>query len=382
MKRRIVSFLMAAIMLVAVSVTTAADTNIVDSMEFQGEGLELSLEKAVEMGLADNPTILKSELDVEQAKVDYDKGKSALRKVKSLVNTRDKDSLSYLEGVALLELSTNFTLENAQRKYDATVEGVKAGLEQTYYSLLQAEQLMQINKENMEVLRDLHEKAKKKLELGLVAKQEVLNSELSYINAKNAYDSSVNTYKSAKMLLNTKLGNDVMTELVLTDDLTYKKYEPASIAEAIQSSLENRYELKAMEFAYQMAEINEKISGKKYPEFTYDYRNATVNLKKALGDLENAQKNIEMEVRSNYLTLLQKKQEIESGEKSVQLAEEALKIARTSYDAGMGVMTDVQQAQVAVQQAKLGLSKAVLDYNLAVLRFEDSIGVGRIQEAM
>jgi outer membrane protein TolC len=382
MKRRIVSFLVAAAMLVVISATTAADTNIVNSMEFQGEGLRLSLEEVVEIGMTDNPAILKSQLDVEQAKVDYDKGKSSLRKVKNFVGTRDTDSLSYLETVALLELSTNFTLENAQRKYDATVEGVKADLEQTYYNLLQAEQLMRINEENMEVMKDLYEITKKKLELGLIAKQEVLNSEINYIKAKNEYDSSVNTYKSAKMLLNTKLGNNVMTELILTDNLAYKEYEVASIAEAIQSALENRYEIKALEYAYQMAEINEKISGKKYPEFTYDYRKATVGLKKALSDLENAKKNIEIEVRSNYLTLLQKKQEIESGEKTVQLAEEALKIARVSYDSGMGVMTDVLQAQVAVQQAKLGLSRAVLDYNLAVLKFEDSIGVGRIQQAM
>ena len=75
MKRRIVSYLAAAAMLVVISATAAADSNIVNSMEFQGEGLKLSLAEVIEIGMTDNPTILKSELDVEQAKVDYDKGK-------------------------------------------------------------------------------------------------------------------------------------------------------------------------------------------------------------------------------------------------------------------------------------------------------------------
>jgi outer membrane protein TolC len=382
MKRRIVSLLMVIAMTAAIAGIAAADTGIADSMEFKGEGLELSLSKALEIVMKDNPTIMKSELDLAQAQEDYDKGKRTLSKVRQMVNIRDTESLSYLESYALLELSNNFTLENAKREYDATAEGVKAGLEESYYGLLQAEQLVQIMKENMEVSKDLHEKTKQKLELGLVAKQEVLKSELSFIEAQNSYDSAVNTYKSAKMFLNTKLGNDVMTELVLKDDLAYKQYEPVVIGEAVQSALENRYEVKALAFAAQIADINKRIAEKKYPDVTYQYKEANINYQKAMKDLENGKKNIEMEVRSNYMNMLQKQQEIESGKKAVQLAEEALNIARVSYDAGLGVMTDVQQAQVAVQQAKLGLSKAILDYNLAVLTFEDSIGVGRIQAAV
>jgi hypothetical protein len=48
----------------------------------------------------------------------------------------------------------------------------------------------------------------------------------------------------------------------------------------------------------------------------------------------------------------------------------------------MGVLTDVQKAQVALQQARLGLAKSILDYNIAVLNFEDSISVGRNQLPM
>lgn len=377
MKKRAISISLALAMLFVLTLATAADTNVVDSMEFQGKGIELTLNDAIQIMLKDNPTLLKSSLDLEQAKVSYDKNSSTLRKIRKSFNIRDVGSLDYLQSVTLFELSTEYGINNAQRTYDATLEGLKASIEESYYGLLQAEQLKKINEENMLLSRDLYDKIKKKYELGLAAKQEVLNSELSYIKAQNGFRAAENAVKSAKMAFNAKLGYDIMTEVKLKDELKYKEFELGSIAEAVKKALQSRMEIKSLEYAHQVADINMKIADIKFDDFMYPYKEAKINLQKAQRDLENVRKNIEMEVRINYMDVLQKQQEIKAGEKSVTLAEEALKISQVSYDAGMGLMTDVQKAQVALQQAKLGLSKAILDYNLAVLKFEDSIGVGR-----
>lgn len=354
---------------------SAAESSIIDSLDFQGEEKSVSLEKATEIILGDNPTIKKAELDLEQAKVDYDKGRSALRKVKKVY--KREGSLDYLENVKLLELSNEFTLANAHRNYDATVENIKADLELSYFSLLQAEKLVEINKQNLEVTKDLYETIQKKLELGLVAKQEVLNSELNYINSENECKAALDNAKKAKMMLNIKLGYEIMTKTDLVGELKYKEYQLGSVAEAVSKAWESRNEIKAAEFKYELEKINMEITSIKYPEITYMYREQKVELEKALKDVENARKNIELEVRSNYLDILQKQEEIKASEKSVELAEEALRLYQSSYDVGMSVITDVQKAQSLLMKAKLGLSKATLDYNLAVLKYEDSIGVGR-----
>jgi len=357
---------------------TSAEINIVDSMDFQGEGVSLTLDKAIEVMLQDNPTIKKSQLDLEQAKVTYDDLMKDVKKAKKLLDGNREDSGQYIQAISIPELTANFTLSNAESNLQATIEGQKADIESSYFGLLQAQKLVKINKENMETSRELFEKTKKRFELGLVAKQEVLNSELSYIKAENQYKEAENAVKLAKMALNTKLGYDVMTELILEDELSYRDFQAPSIAEAVESALNNRIEIKAAEFQYELQNLNFKVIAKQYPEITFMYREQKVEVDKALSDLEAARKAIEMEVRSNYLDVLQKKEEIASGQKSVELAAEALRLSELSYEVGMSVLTDVQQAQTMLQQAQLGLSQAILDYNLAVLKFEDSIGVGRI----
>lgn len=390
--------LLLAIMLVFSTLTVSADTGIVDSMEFQGNVTELSLDGAIAAMLKDNPTIAKAKLDLDQAGEDYDKSSRQLRETKKTVNRisdnsymRDTDPNSYsktldqidssdLETAASsLEVTMKYAKDNAQSAYDATVNGVKADIEQSYYQLLQAQQLQNISNDNMNVFKDLYDKTKSKFDLGLVAKQEVLNSELNYVKSQSDYNAAVNSVKSAQMAFNAKLGYDVMSNVKLTDGLTYKEFKLDSIAKSVENALQNRYDLKAAEYGYEMEKANLASVAAKYPEITYNYQTEKIKLDKAAKDYANCKKAIEMEVRSNYLAITQKQQEYLSGQKSVELAQEALKISQLQYNAGMAVQTDVQKAQIALQQAQVALSQTLLDYNLAVLKFQDSIGVGRKQ---
>ncbi len=375
--KKIVSYILLVTLVLGTFALAGAESDIVDSMDFQGENLELSLEEALEIILEDNPNIEKAKLDLEQAEVTYDDIRYDVRDAKKEIGGKRKDSIPYLQYITMQELTADFTLANAKRGLEVTIESQKADIESSYFGLLQAKELVEINKANMDISKELYETAQKKFELGLVAKQEVLNSESSYINAQNQYKQSQNNVKMAQMALNTKLGFDVMKSINLKDELDYKKFEAPSIAEAVSKALNNRTEIKAAEFQNELQSIKMDIVRKQYPDITFMYREQKVVEEKALKDLQTARKNIEMEVRSNYLNLLQKEEEILSGKKTAELAEEALRLSQLSYDVGMTVLTDVQQAQTMLQQAKLGLSKAILDYNLAVLKFEDSIGVGR-----
>lgn len=377
MKKYVGSIILALVLCFTLVGTTLGENNIINSMDFQGKGIDLSLDKAIEIIIESSPSIEESKLDLEQAEVDYDKYRRDLRDVKKVINTSKEDSIKYLESVKLFEITGEYGLESSKRNYDATIEKLKAEVEQAYYGLLQAQQLEEINKANVEIAKDLYEKTNKKLELGLVPKQEVINSELNMIKAENDYKSAQTTVKNAKMSLNMILGHDVMKELKLKDELKYKEFQLEGISDAVSKGLLNRNEIKAAEVGHELAKVNFRIMEKKYPDITYQYKEAKLDLQKAEKKLEDAKKGIEIEIRGNYLNVAQKQEEIKAGEKSVELAEEALRLSQLSYDVGMSVLTDVQKAQTALLQAKLGLSQAVLDYNLAVLQFEDSIGVGR-----
>ena len=372
---------------------------IVNSMEFQGESQKLTLDEAIQIMLKDNIAIKQCELDLAQVKVqnitdeeDLADYKRALKnddkyddvKKKFFMETKNSITMSGLEKlVREKELKTSFNMANAERELEATKKGLKADVEQSYYSLLQAQETVRINKENLDIAKDLQDKTQKKEKLGLVAKQEVLNSELHYIKAKSQYEASIITAKNAKMSFNSKLGKNVMDNVELTDELKAKEFDPntVNIADAIKSALEKRYDLKSLELNYELEKITMEDVASQYTETMYPYQKEKLKVEKMQKDLENAKLRMEIEVRSNYLQILQKKEEIESGIKAVEVSEQAWKLSEISNDAGMNVLTDVEQAQLSYSQAKLSLSKAILDYNTAILKFQDSIDVGRISGA-
>ena len=375
-KYPILAFVICMIFIVSI-LTASSESTIVDSMLFQGEGTVLSLDKAIDTALKGNASIIKSEMALEQAEVSYEKSKSETDKIKEFYNKIDKqeDSMDYMQNVTLPMMNIDLMLESAQVNLDALKTGQKSAVEQLYFSLRQAEKQCEIQKENLEISKALYDKSKKKFELGLVAKQEVLNGELNVLNAEVGYNSALNSLTKLKMSLNNMLGFDLMNELVLKDELSYKAFEVDSIAKVINDAFANSSSMKALDLTYKIEALKLEITGRQFPEGTYAYDEQEIKVDKASKDMENEQKSIELKVRENYLDVMQKQDEIRSGEKSVELAEEMFKLSQTTYDAGLGLLTDVQGAQLSLQQKKLALSKAILDYNIAVMKFNDSIGV-------
>ncbi|WP_432406929.1 TolC family protein [Wukongibacter sp. M2B1] len=378
MKRNTKSIVLTAVVSLSLLGFATAESTIINSMDFQGKAIELTLDKAIEVGLEDNVTIEKSKIDIEKADLDADVLSKAIKKQKKVSSSYTKEGTSSnIELMKIPDLQEDFLVDNAKRNHEVTIISLKSKIEESYFQLLQAEEMVEINKENLEITEDLYNKTKQKFDLGLVTKQEVLQSEYNVQEAENKYRSSQDTVKKARMALNIELGYDVMTNIELKDELGYKEYKGIDLAEAISKALVTRNEIKASEYAYELARLKFEAADKKYTDNVFDHREAAVNLEKAEEDLTNTKKLIEMEIRANYLNVLQKQEDIKAGEKSVELAEEALRLTKSSYDVGMSVLTDVQKAQNTLLTAKLGLSKNILDYNLAVLTLEDSIGVGR-----
>ncbi len=348
--------------------------------DFQGQPIELTFEKAFDIMTKDNITIIQAKLDKEAAKINIDKNESTISDLNKIPGATKEGSINY-NNIKLLKLANEYLGSNAERNYQATVAGLKASLEQIYYGTLNAMRMIEINQENLNNAILLDEKTKKKFELGLAVKKDILDSEYNVILAETKLDEAVNTLKKSKMLLNEKLGYDVMSNIQLKDRLNYEEIGDLNLEETVSNALGIRYEVKSVGFAYENEKINMDITAAKYPDITFAYKEQKVKLLEAEKNLQNIKRNIEIEIRSKYLDLIQKYKEIKAGEKSVQLGEEALKITQISYDAGMAVQTDVQKAQIALQQARLGLIQTELDYKMAYLEFMDSIGVGRIEAA-
>ena len=83
---------------------------------------------------------------------------------------------------------------------------------------------------------------------------------------------------------------------------------------------------------------------------------------------------VELEIQQAYSNLQQNEELVTSQEKNVELAEEALRLAKARLDAGAGVQLDVLNAQVQLLTAQSTRLQALFGYNSSLAEFDRATG--------
>src|SRR5437867_815822 len=84
---------------------------------------------------------------------------------------------------------------------------------------------------------------------------------------------------------------------------------------------------------------------------------------------------VELEIQQAYSNLQQNEELVTSQEKNVELADEALRLAKARLDAGAGVQLDVLNAQVQLLTAQSTRLQALFGYNSSLAEFDRATGV-------
>ena len=91
---------------------------------------------------------------------------------------------------------------------------------------------------------------------------------------------------------------------------------------------------------------------------------------------------VELEIQQAYSNLLQNRELIQSQEKNVGLAEEAVRLAKARLDAGAGVQLDVLNAQVQLLTAQSTQLQALFGYNSSLAEFDRATGAQSTYQEM
>jgi outer membrane protein TolC len=83
---------------------------------------------------------------------------------------------------------------------------------------------------------------------------------------------------------------------------------------------------------------------------------------------------VELEIQQAYSNLQQNRELIQSQEKNVELAEEAVRLAKARLDAGAGVQLDVLNATVQLLTAQSTRLQALFGYNSSLAEFDRATG--------
>lgn len=415
--------------------------------------LELDLEETIQRALLTNPNVKIAEYNRKAAKADYSAAKSSRGISISLSHSTGRNGYadnrlnpiynnageligtSYNKSIgnshsnsitASLPIFTGGELQGQIGQAKANYRSMLSAEEQAYnemketattgyFNMLNATNMKALRQESVDRLQAHLDNVIAQYNVGIVARADVLRSEVELANAQQNYITASNEYDVAEATLNNIIGTPLGTTLLLKDRLQYEPYEN-DMAYCLAYSEQHRPELKQAEYGVDAAEAALVVARSGHMPKVYanasnnwggngsdwpgdDDENWSVgvtasmnvfdsgvtwsrihaaqeNLAKAKESQRQIKDNVELEVRTDYLNLREAEKRITTTQVAVASAEEDYHIAVVRYQAGVGTNIDVMDAQEALTQAKTNYYQALYNYNTSKAALNTSMGVG------
>jgi outer membrane protein TolC len=316
--------------------------------------------------------------------------------------------------------TAGLTRDQALFQHQAVIADTLLAVRKAYYDTLLAEQQIHVREASVELLQKELEDTTRRYEAGTVPRFNVLRAEVEVANAKPRLSRARNDWRIAKNNLANLLGYNLPANvwedipLQLTDRLEVEPYHielPAAIAQAIA----RRPELNALRKAEALAKESVTTAKSGYKPSVqvyggYGWRNssfiddlatdvrgwnagaqlswnifdgrqtqgkvteARARLEQSHLQLDDSSRQIELEVRTAYSTFIEAREVLDATQKVVEQGDEALRLAKSRYDAGTGTQLDVLNAETSLTEARTTKNEALHDYLVARASLERAIG--------
>lgn len=413
------------------------------------ETKELSLQEAMERAFATNPSISIATYARNSARAGYNAARESYgisisaehqtrrsgydddRYVSNweggtlkLTNAGKQIGNSHANGIsASLPIYTGGQLEGAAQSARANYKYSEQALQQSYnqlrgdvvngyYGLMQAGDAQRLCQESVTRLAEHLKNVQAQYDVGVVAKVDVLRSQVEVANAQQRLIKAENARAIAEANLNRLIGLPMSTELKLVDSMQYVPYDN-DLQYCLDYAAIHRPELEMARQNVNAAKgsLRSAISGH-MPKFyasasqswsdsnwpgdengnwgvgisasitifdsgvtTSRIHGAEADLDRAKESLRDTQDAVDLDVRTNYLNMREAEKRISTTEVAVEQAQEDYHIAQVRYMAGVGTNTDVLDAQVALVDAQNNYLTAKYDYQTSKTDLETAIGV-------
>lgn len=294
-----------------------------------------------------------------------------------------------------------------------TEADTKLAAVQAYYQYLEAIKLAEVQAQSVTDYASHLNNVQQQFDAGIVAKLDVLSSNVSLANAKQKSIAADNTRDVAEANLNNIMRVPMNTTLNPLDKNFPEPEFDLTMEQAILMAQKYRWELVEADYGVKAAEASLRSAKAGYlPTVSvgggYSWKEASVTavdkddwavqgglswslwdggatqasvkkadaaVKMAQETLLQAREKIELEVRQDYLNVLSYKEQIRAAEASVAQAEEAYKIATVRYSSGVGINLDVLDAELALNTARTNYITALYNYNIGLATLEHAMGV-------
>lgn len=288
-----------------------------------------------------------------------------------------------------------------------------------YFQVVQAMWVMRVREQSLSYNRAALEVARRRWEAGEIARFDVLQFETDTQRAEAALIAAVNQYRIAKNGLNNTMGRPIETDFepVEVEELPTVSFEAQPyIAAALSTRPElaasasrqivlrdvRQAERRGLLPSLQLSAIYDRNLGTDSPFSPIDQTTARAVVNVPLYDSgatqarvkaarqdeeqnrlqdEQLRLAIQLDVRQALTRLQSAHEQLVATKKTVELATEALRIARVRYDAGEAIQLEVSSAERALTEARTSEASARYDYLVAYAALQRAVGTDDLPAA-
>ncbi|NWF94394.1 MAG: TolC family protein [Syntrophaceae bacterium] len=316
-------------------------------------------------------------------------------------------------------ITSNYRLEKlgvdlSKTNVEVVRRDIVLAVREGYFNILNSQKLVEVAAQTVKQFKAQLEVTKAFFEVGIVPKNDVLQAEVRLAQARQDLIRAENGLALAKSSFNTLLRREINAPLSVADILEYKPFG-LRLEECMEEALQKRPEIQAADLSIGQAKESVNIARSGYfptvsltggynrlseePGLMGDYRSerwtvqalATLTLwewgktaykvgesKVKVTQAEDTKRQlideIVLEVKQDYLNMIQAEKNIEVAQKAIEQAEENLRMNEERYKYQVATATDVLDAVTLLAQARVNYYGALSDFNIARARLERAMG--------
>jgi outer membrane protein TolC len=302
--------------------------------------------------------------------------------------------------------------EDIELQKDLIVLAVK----EQYFNLLFAARLVVVNAQALDRAELNLRSAKGFFDVGTRPKSDVTRAEVDVANARVDLIRAQNAVSLARIALNTAMGISIDAPTRLRDTLTYEKF-PLDQVTLVDEALRRRPEYRQVKLRADAAELTVRQTFRDFfPNFfanasaggslsrtefqgttnteagdwlvgvemrwsIFDGGNKIARWKEAKGNVDAARSRVRdteltiwQQVEQAYVNLIEAEERIGAAQKAVESAQENFRLFQGRFDAGVGNIIELTDAQLALTRAQSTEAQALADFRISIARLERAVG--------
>jgi TolC family type I secretion outer membrane protein len=297
--------------------------------------------------------------------------------------------------------------ESSRGDVEIDKDGTVLLVKESYFNTLFGRRLVVVNQEAVARAQLNLRSAKGFFEVGTRPKFDVTRAEVDLANAQLTLIQARNAVRLARVALNTAMGIAIDSPTEIQDILTYEAF-PLDESQLLAEALQRRPEYRQVKTRVEEAEAKVRQTFRNFfPDIAgnafygaaradmnevwelglslnwsiFDGGNKIARYKEAKASLEAAQSRVRAqelaiwkEVEQAHLNVSEGEQRIQAVKKAVEAAQENFRLAQGRFDAGVGTIIELTDAQLTLTQALSTEAQALTDYRIAVSRLERALG--------